>query len=436
MPIYLVTANVLRIRSGPGSTFEVIGALFRNNIVEGTEINGDWIRVTSPDNKTGWSHRGFLELMDESPPAPGEESYRVDASTLNVRQGPGLSYAVIGSLKKGDVVEGFAISGDNQWAQIRTPTGLAGWASLNYLTKIPKPPPPGPDDIEMIVTTDTLNVRSGPGTGYSIIDQVHRGEVIIYLSASPAWDWVNIKTKENKVGWCSSRYLTERAELFAPPEDYPATGLHRALSDSLSMRSGPGDSYPQVVLLRFNRVVNVDEISADGHWKHCANAWGESGWFPVERLGKLGDVAIQQDNEEFPYISVAFAEFGIREIAGSQHNPRILEYIKSTDLAKYPSLPDETEWCAAFVNWCIEKVGLPSTNSALVSVWRNWGVKPEAIRRGCVITFRWDDGWEHVSYYLGDIGNYAVCLGGNQSDAVWISVYHKKYVTGFRTPQT
>ena len=434
MPRYRVTANVLRIRSGPGTAHAVVGALFRNNIVQGDEINGDWVHVTSTDNKVGWSHRGFLELIDETPPTQSQESYRVDANTLNLRQGPGLNYAAIGSLKKGEIVEGLAVSADNQWAQVRTTNGVTGWASLKYLTRIPAPPPPSPTDVEMIVTTDRLNMRSGPGTGYPITGQVHRGAVVIYLSASPAWDWVNIKTNENKTGWCSSRYLMERTELFAAPEDYPSTGFHRALSNSISMRAGPGENHPVIVELKFNRVVNVDEISADGHWKHCTNAWGESGWYPVERLGKLGTVAIQQNNEEFPYLPVAFAEFGIREVPGNQHNPRILEYIRSTDLAKYPSLPDETDWCAAFVNWCIEKVGLPSTNSAVVSPWRNWGVKPPSIRRGCVITFRWDDGWDHISFYLGEIGNYVVCLGGNQSDAVWISVYHKKYVTSFRVP--
>jgi hypothetical protein len=53
-------------------------------------------------------------------------------------------------------------------------------------------------------------------------------------------------------------------------------------------------------------------------------------------------------------------------------------------------------------------------------------------KRGAVTTFLWDDGWAHVSFLLGEIGNYVVCLGGNQSDAVWISVYHKKYVTSYR----
>jgi uncharacterized protein (TIGR02594 family) len=188
-----------------------------------------------------------------------------------------------------------------------------------------------------------------------------------------------------------------------------------------------------VVELRFNRVVIVDAISTDGKWKHCTDAWGQDGWYPVERLAALGPVATQQSNEQFPWLPVAFAEFGTREIPGPKHNPKIVAYLNSTDLAeKYPSLPDETDWCAAFVNWCIEKVGKPSMNSALVNPWRSWGKASSPPKRGSVVTFLWDDGWAHVSFYLGDIGNYIACLGGNQSDAAWISVYHKKYVTSYR----
>ena len=435
MPNYIVTASALRIRSGPGTTFSIIGMIYRNNTVQGDEIRNDWIHITTTDNIVGWSHRSYLELVDETPPPPSSgTAYRVDATSLNVRQGPGTSYAAIGSLKKGEVVDGLAVSADNQWAQISKPDGsLTGWSSLKYLTKVATPTPPGPTDVQMFVTTDTLNYRSGPGDGYPVTGQVHRDEMVVYLSASPDWKWVNIKTSNNVIGWASSRYLTESNDLLAAPEDYSATGLHRALSDTLPLRSEPNASAAEVAPMKFNRVVKVDVISPDGKWKRCTNAWGESGWYPVERLAKLGDVVIQQSNEEFPWLPIAYAEFGTREIPGTKHNPRIVEYLMSTDLAqKYSSLPDETDWCAGFVNWCIEKAKLPSTNSALVNPWRNWGKASNPPKRGAVITFLWDDGWAHVSLYLGEVGNYVICLGGNQSDAVWFSVYHKKYVTSYR----
>lgn len=434
MPNYRVTASALRLRSGPGLNHKIIGMLYRNNIVEGGEIVNDWVNVTTEDNKAGWSHRGFLELQEEPPPpSETQEKYRVDAYRLNFRQGPGINYAVIGSLQKSEIVDGLAVSADGTWAQVRKSTGITGWASLKYMTKIAAPPPVSSSDVFMTVTVDTLNVRSGPGTGYSIIGRTHRGDRLVYLNATPDWSWVNVKTSETTTGWCYAKYLMEQNDFFASPEDYPATGFHRALTDTLSMRQGPDNHYPIVAPMIFNRVVSVDKISEDGKWKHCTNAWGESGWYPIERLAPLGDVALQKDNEEFSWLPVAFAEFGVREIPGAQHNPKIVEYLMSTDLAqKYSSLPDEVDWCAAFVNWCIEKVGLPSMNSALVNPWRSWGKASTPPQRGAVTTFLWDDGWAHVSLYLGEIGNYVVCLGGNQSDAVWISVYHKKYVTSYR----
>jgi len=433
MAKYTVTTSALRIRSGPGTTYSTIGMLYKNNTVQGDELKGDWLHVTTADNKTGWSHRAYLELVDDTPPPPAGTAYRVDASTLNLRQGPGLNYAVLGSLKQGEMLEGLAISGDNQWAQVRRSNGVTGWCSLKYLTKVTPPPPPTPMDVQMIVSTDTLNYRSGPSDAYPVTGQLKRGEVVVYLNATPDWRWVNIKTGSNATGWASSKYLNEKNDLIASPEDYPDTGLHRALSDVIPMRQEPNATSAEAAPMKFNRVVKVNSISPDGKWKHCTNPWGESGWYPIERLAKLGDVVIQQSKEEFRWLPIAYAEFGTREIPGSKHNPKIVEYLMSTDLAqKYSSLPDETDWCAGFVNWCIKKAGVPVTNSAVVNPWRNWGKASNPPKRGAVTTFLWDDGWAHVSLYLGDVGNYVICLGGNQSDAVWISVYHKKYVTSYR----
>jgi uncharacterized protein (TIGR02594 family) len=375
-------------------------------------------------------------LQEELPPPPSDsqDQYVVDVATLNLRKGPGTNYAVIGSLKKSEIVDGLSVSPDKQWAQVRKANGVTGWSSLRYMTKMASPQPPSDSDIIMIVTIDNLMLRAGPGSGYAATGKLNRGERVIYLRATPDWSWVNIQTPDNKTGWCTSKGLMENNDLFAAAEDYPATGLHRALTEGLSLREGSDEHYPAVAEVVFNRVLIVDAISDDRKWKHCTNAWGESGWYPIERLSPLGDVALQKSVEPLKWIPVAYKEFGVREIPGAKHNPKILAYLNSTDLAqKYPSLPDETDWCAAFVNWCIERVSIPSTNSAVVSPWRNWGkAAPTPPTRGAVTTFLWDDGWAHVSFYLGDIGNYVVCLGGNQSDAVWISVYHKKYVTSYR----
>jgi uncharacterized protein (TIGR02594 family) len=432
---YIVTATALRVRSGPGTTYAIVTTIIKDMIVQGGEIKGDWVNVTTPDNKTGWSHRGYLKLMDESPPLPSTETaYRVDATTLNLRKGPGTGYSVIGTLKLGEFVAGISISADSQWAQVRKSNGIVGWSSLKYMTRLTPLPPPSESDIQMFVASDVLIYRSGPSEAYPIIGQLVKGTAVTYLNATPDWRWVNFRTPDNQSGWAYSKFLTESNDLFAPREDYLARGLHRALSDVIPMRAEPNETSAEIAPVKFNRVLKVDSITADGKWKHCTNAWGEQGWYPIERLSKLPEeIVTQRAKEEYPWLAIAYAEFGTRETPGAKHNPRIVEYLMSTDLAqKYSSLPDETDWCSGFVNWCIEKVKIPSTNSAVVNPWRSWGKASNPPRRGAVTTFLWDDGWAHVSFYLGEVGNYVICLGGNQSDAVWISVYHKKYVTSYR----
>jgi hypothetical protein len=56
----------------------------------------------------------------------------VDTSYLNMREGPGLEYAVITVLQRGTPV---VLSGQvsDYWVQVREPTGLVGWVSSSYL---------------------------------------------------------------------------------------------------------------------------------------------------------------------------------------------------------------------------------------------------------------------------------------------------------------
>ena len=129
---YRVTATALRLRSGPGTNNSIIGMLYKNNIVTGDETVGDWVQVTTDGNKTGWSHKGYLELTEElPPPANAQEKYRVDATSLNLRQGPGTNYMEIGYLKKDELVEGLAISPDGEWVQVQMRTGT-GRSKINY----------------------------------------------------------------------------------------------------------------------------------------------------------------------------------------------------------------------------------------------------------------------------------------------------------------
>jgi uncharacterized protein (TIGR02594 family) len=434
MPSYIVTASSLRIRSGPGTSYKTLGFMTRNTTVAGDEITNNWIHITTKDGNTGWSSLTFLKLVNPPEPSQAPDRFRVNTGSLNIRQGPGTDHKIVGYLLRHEIVDCIGASPDGLWANIRKSTGLTGWSSIKYLTRFTSPPPPVPSTEALMTIIEDVSLHEGPGVDYAIMGQVRQGETVKFMSASVDWVWVQVQVNGQTHGWISSRYVTEKEDEIAPPEDYSSKGKHRCLSGSLGLREGPGDEFPERIALMFNQVVDVDQTSADNKWKHCTNAYGQSGWYPTDRLLSLGPVSQVQPNEEFPWIGIAFPELGTREVPGERDNKRIQEYLGSTDLFKYPYLPDDTEWCAAFLNWCIEKTHLESANSALVFPWRRWGKPLNPPRRGCVVTFKWDDGGEHVSFYLGETGNFVIVLGGDQSDAVWVSVYHKKYITSVRVP--
>lgn len=71
-----------------------------------------------------------------------------------------------------------------------------------------------------------------------------------------------------------------------------------------------------------------------------------------------------------PWLDIAKAELGVKEIPGKKHNERILEYHKATSLE---STEDEVPWCSSFVSWCLEKAGVPSTRNAWARSYLAWG---------------------------------------------------------------
>jgi uncharacterized protein (TIGR02594 family) len=133
-----------------------------------------------------------------------------------------------------------------------------------------------------------------------------------------------------------------------------------------------------------------------------------------------------------PWYIIAKEEMnaGVKEIAGKNHNPRIIEYQKATSLG---ASDDETPWCSSFVNWCVMKAGIERTDKATARSWLHWGFELKYPKEGCVIIFSRGTGWQgHVGFYAGEKGNQILCLGGNQADQVKISSYPKLKVLGYR----
>jgi uncharacterized protein YgiM (DUF1202 family) len=62
----------------------------------------------------------------------GQDYKNINTETLNIREGAGKDYNVVGQVNKGDRVT--ALSESGSWTQIETETGLTGFVATKYLS--------------------------------------------------------------------------------------------------------------------------------------------------------------------------------------------------------------------------------------------------------------------------------------------------------------
>jgi curli biogenesis system outer membrane secretion channel CsgG len=72
-------------------------------------------------------------------PPPPLRTTKVVWDYVNLREGPGTSYKVIGNAKKGTSLKILEANGD--WLHVRLENGNTGWVSLSATSEAPKPPP-------------------------------------------------------------------------------------------------------------------------------------------------------------------------------------------------------------------------------------------------------------------------------------------------------
>ena len=119
---YMVTASSLRVRSGAGTNFSQIGSLKNGATVKVESIANGWAKLENG----GYVSAQYLAKVVENGEA---QTMYVTARTLNVRKGPGTSYAKAGTLSRGTAVQVVGFSGN--WAKLSN----GYYVSTSYLAK-------------------------------------------------------------------------------------------------------------------------------------------------------------------------------------------------------------------------------------------------------------------------------------------------------------
>lgn len=121
----------------------------------------------------------------------------------------------------------------------------------------------------------------------------------------------------------------------------------------------------------------------------------------------------------------ALAKFGTREIVGPQHSPEIMAWARHLNM-KADYTADETPWCGLFMAVCAVEAGWQVPRIPLrARQWLTFGNPAPVPMLGDVLVFG-RNGGGHVGLYVGETNSHFAVLGGNQGNAVAISMFPKK----------
>lgn len=249
-------------------------------IAHGTQVtvltnDGSWCQVEVAGVK-GYLLTSQLDFSAEGTEIPPEQPddqrqtaiVNPDNDTLNLRQGPATSYAVIADIPKGTEIT--VTSYGDTWCLVKWGS-LSGYVMTKYLrftedetpttppvdqpTDEPTTPPSNTAWVNTLV--DYINLRETPSTGGTIITTIPGGDELTVLETASGWSFVEHGTAS---GWVLSHNLTYSKPLPSIGVLYVNTDV-----DPLSMRDEP-DVYEGVILTRINRGEPVMLLQDLGDW--------------------------------------------------------------------------------------------------------------------------------------------------------------------------
>ena len=288
-----LTGDYVNLRAGAGTGHAVIGMLYLNDevtVLDDSDAN--WAKIRTKDGQEGYCSKEYLHITKKGETAQGTA---VTTDALNLRSGAGTDYHVKTVLSKGTTVT-ILDNSDVNWAKVRTADGTEGYCSKAYLdiagssAQEPSSPTQQPEqnesasnttELQAVLTGSDVNLRSGAGTGYSVIGSLYLGQRVTVINNSDA-NWAKIRTESGQEGYCTKEFLqiSDGSGSNAGEE----VSIGKAITtDYLNLRSGAGLNHNVLTVLAKGAVVDVIDNS-DGTWVKVKTNDGTVGYCSKDYL--------------------------------------------------------------------------------------------------------------------------------------------------------
>ncbi|MGK5509490.1 SH3 domain-containing protein [Brevibacillus formosus] len=303
-----VTVDKLNVRSGPSLQDAIVTTLPNKTSLPVISTKNDWIQVKLPNGQSGWVANWLVSTQQQQQKPATVSAKQVESTTtnLNVRSGPGQTYAVVQTINPGTRYP--IVQTNGEWLQIQLNAGTKGWVA-NWLVKevgagqAVSPPTTGstppttnpagtgsqPKPPAVQGASLTLDfapyVYATPDASTPAIGQLHAGEKITVLNRQNGWiqfpyDGVN--------AWLSTDQTNPNTGQPTLPENgngntQPQTGQPSSSSqtatvktDGLNLRSEPNTTSAIQATLPAGSKLTVLEKQED--WYRINTADGKTGW--------------------------------------------------------------------------------------------------------------------------------------------------------------
>lgn len=209
-----VTGDSLRLRANASTASSILTTVPKGTqvIVLENQVNG-WYQVDL-NGTVGYMSADYLSVTVQANVDLGTGILNTDGASLNLRSGPGTNYSKVSSIPASAVL---TITGiENGWYKTSY-NSKEGYVSSDYITlsssnettgsKTAEPTGTNGTTRSGVLNTDgaSLNLRSGPGTGYSKLASIPANAVLTISAEENGW----YKTSYNgKTGYVSADYIT------------------------------------------------------------------------------------------------------------------------------------------------------------------------------------------------------------------------------------
>jgi uncharacterized protein YraI len=213
----------------------------------------------------------------------------VATSDLNLRSGPASTYALLSAVPPGSRLE---VTGAEQGGYLPVLfAGQNGWVLSEFVT-LDSPAPaasaPTTTGATTAVTTDVVNLRTGPGRDQSVLQTVPAGTALT-LTGTASGGYLGV-VYNGTSGWMDAAYLripqstaqtvptsSTTGSAPAPAAPAPAAPVTTATAlDNLNLRSGPSRDSSVLVVIPRGASVGWTGENAEGYLRVTYD--GQTGW--------------------------------------------------------------------------------------------------------------------------------------------------------------